>query len=113
MERDEVDVGVGSMGAGPWGCPACHYVDEEEVRVLGFAQAIADSGGQVIEVVKRAPGQPEATTIVGCQTCGVGAAWRSTPAGWSCLGCGAIVDAIPRDRWKVPRLSETEGEGDW
>ena len=26
-ERDEVDIGVGIQGAGPWGCPDCHWVE--------------------------------------------------------------------------------------
>ncbi len=26
-ERDEVDVGVGSLPAGPWGCPECYWVE--------------------------------------------------------------------------------------
>jgi len=29
MQRDEVDIGVGVMQAGPYGCPACHYVEGE------------------------------------------------------------------------------------
>lgn len=33
MERDEVDVGVASVPAGPWGCPFCWYV--EAVAVIG------------------------------------------------------------------------------
>lgn len=28
MERDEVDNGVGWQPVGPWGCPACHYVED-------------------------------------------------------------------------------------
>jgi hypothetical protein len=28
-ERDEVDNGVGMQPAGPWGCPACHWVEGE------------------------------------------------------------------------------------
>jgi hypothetical protein len=26
----EVDIGVGIMQGGPWGCPACHWIEEEE-----------------------------------------------------------------------------------
>ena len=26
----EVDIGVGVMQGGPWGCPACHWVEPEE-----------------------------------------------------------------------------------
>ena len=26
--RDEVDIGVGVLG-GPWGCPDCHWVEQE------------------------------------------------------------------------------------
>ena len=28
-ERDMIDVGVGEMPAGPWGCPECHWVQRE------------------------------------------------------------------------------------
>ncbi len=28
MERDEVDNGVGMQAVGPWGCAACHYVED-------------------------------------------------------------------------------------
>jgi hypothetical protein len=24
----EVDIGVGVMQGGPWGCPVCHYVED-------------------------------------------------------------------------------------
>lgn len=27
-ERDMVDVGVGEIPAGPWGCPVCHWVED-------------------------------------------------------------------------------------
>lgn len=26
-ERDMVDVGIGEIPAGPWGCPECHWVE--------------------------------------------------------------------------------------
>lgn len=26
----EVDIGVGMLQGGPWGCPACHWVEPEE-----------------------------------------------------------------------------------
>lgn len=26
-ERDMVDVGIGEIPSGPWGCPECHWVD--------------------------------------------------------------------------------------
>jgi hypothetical protein len=26
----EVDIGVGVMQGGPWGCPACHWVEPDE-----------------------------------------------------------------------------------
>lgn len=26
----EVDIGVGVMQGGPWGCPACHWIEPEE-----------------------------------------------------------------------------------
>jgi len=26
----EVDIGVGVMQGGPWGCPACHWVESED-----------------------------------------------------------------------------------
>lgn len=28
-ERDEVDNGVGMQACSPWGCPVCHWVDED------------------------------------------------------------------------------------
>lgn len=31
-ERDMVDVGVGSVPAGPWCCPDCHWVERDEPR---------------------------------------------------------------------------------
>lgn len=27
-DRDEADVGIGVIG-GPWGCPACHWIEGE------------------------------------------------------------------------------------
>jgi hypothetical protein len=30
MERDEVDNGVCMQPVGPWGCPACHYVEPRD-----------------------------------------------------------------------------------
>jgi hypothetical protein len=34
----EVDIGVGVMQGGPWGCPVCHYVEdlEKQARDAGF-----------------------------------------------------------------------------
>lgn len=29
-ERDMVDVGVGEMPSGPWGCPECQWVEGQE-----------------------------------------------------------------------------------
>lgn len=26
----EVDIGVGTLQGGPWGCPACHWVEPQE-----------------------------------------------------------------------------------
>lgn len=26
----EVDIGVGTLQGGPWGCPRCHYVEPQE-----------------------------------------------------------------------------------
>lgn len=26
----EVDIGVGTMQGGPWGCPACHWVEPDD-----------------------------------------------------------------------------------
>lgn len=26
----EVDIGVGTLQSGPWGCPACHWVEPQE-----------------------------------------------------------------------------------
>lgn len=28
-ERDEVDVGIGTIAGGPWGCFECHWVEGE------------------------------------------------------------------------------------
>jgi hypothetical protein len=30
----EVDIGVGVMQGGPWGCPACHWIEPEDDPVL-------------------------------------------------------------------------------
>lgn len=30
----EVDIGVGTLQGGPWGCPACHWVEPEEPSPL-------------------------------------------------------------------------------
>lgn len=30
MEHDEVDIGVGNMPIGPYYCPFCQYVDNDE-----------------------------------------------------------------------------------
>jgi hypothetical protein len=35
MEADFVDVGIGDeLQASPWGCPACHYVEDGELEEL-------------------------------------------------------------------------------
>jgi hypothetical protein len=31
----EVDIGVGTLQGGPWGCPACHWVESQECPVCG------------------------------------------------------------------------------
>jgi len=28
-ERDMVDVGIGEIPSGPWGCPNCHWVEPD------------------------------------------------------------------------------------
>lgn len=33
-ERDEVDVGVGMIPAGPWGCPSCHAFEADYEELL-------------------------------------------------------------------------------
>lgn len=30
----EVDIGVGTLQGGPWGCPACHWVEPQEPSPL-------------------------------------------------------------------------------
>lgn len=34
----EVDIGVGVMQGGPWGCPECHYVEDESEPELRPAE---------------------------------------------------------------------------
>lgn len=29
-EQDDVDVGIGTVPIGPWGCPECHWVQAEQ-----------------------------------------------------------------------------------
>lgn len=38
-ERDEVDVGVGTMPAGPWGCPECHWVEPTDLEAMNRLEA--------------------------------------------------------------------------
>ena len=33
-ERDMVDVGIGEIPAGPWGCPECHWVEPAEAATV-------------------------------------------------------------------------------
>lgn len=43
-ERDEADVGIGTIG-GPWGCPACHWFEEKFslVEMVKQAHALQDA----------------------------------------------------------------------
>lgn len=49
-ERDEADVGVGTIG-GPWGCPACHWIDEKFslVDTIKQAHALQDAAPPVLD----------------------------------------------------------------
>jgi hypothetical protein len=39
----EVDIGVGVMTGGPWGCPACHWVEpQEDVDSLFRPESLED-----------------------------------------------------------------------
>lgn len=47
----EVDIGVGIMQGGPWGCPACHWVEEAQAMLppvcgarMGNAECVEPEG---------------------------------------------------------------------
>jgi hypothetical protein len=42
LECDMVDIGVGEMQCGPWGCPACHWVEDDPSKSAGFNFEAAD-----------------------------------------------------------------------
>lgn len=43
-ERDEVDVGVGTVAAGPWGCPACHWAEPDDPMLIATGEDEGDDG---------------------------------------------------------------------
>jgi len=47
-ERDEADVGIGTIG-GPWGCPACHWIEGDYSIVDTIKQAHALQDAALLE----------------------------------------------------------------
>lgn len=49
MERDEIDVGVGSVAGGLYGCPSCFYIEpagaEGELIDVGARARLSEHGG--------------------------------------------------------------------
>ena len=42
----EVDIGIGVMQGGPWGCPACHWVEpDEDFGLLPADETFTDTFG--------------------------------------------------------------------
>lgn len=59
LERDEVDVGVGDLPVGPWGCPVCHWVEDGDPGpvVLGVAASASCECGTWRSFLVGAEGQ--------------------------------------------------------
>lgn len=49
MERDEIDVGIGSVPTGPWGCAVCLYIEpagaEGQLIDVGARARLSEHGG--------------------------------------------------------------------
>lgn len=49
MERDEIDVGIGSVAGGPYGCPVCFYIEppgaEGQLIDVGARARLSEHGG--------------------------------------------------------------------